>query len=272
MADAPWTVARYLGREKRFTVHAELAGGERVTVHTNNTGRLTGCGEPGARCWLSPASNPRRKLPWTLEVMEAPAWPNGMAASSSAPEAPIPLDAPAPAPDQVLVGVNTAAPHGIVIAALEAGLIAELADCTLDRQEARYPADIAPRSRADLLLRDPAGAPVWVEIKNVTWTRGGVAGFPDAPTERGRKHLADLARCVDRGQRAALVLCVQRGDAHCVAAAADIDPDYAVALHQAALSGVACCGLLARVSPAGVEPAGSIAVITDPTNLPGVRA
>ncbi len=75
MTREPWTVARYLGREKRFTVHAELPDGARVAAHTNNTGRLSGCGEPGARCWLSPAADPRRRLAWTLEVMEAPAWP-----------------------------------------------------------------------------------------------------------------------------------------------------------------------------------------------------
>ena len=191
VSGADWTEARYLGREKRFTVHAELADGSRVAVHTNNTGRLTGCGEPGARCWLSPATAPGRKLPWTLEIMEAPAWPAGSPAARR-PESPVPFGAPAPAPGQVLVGVNTAAPNLIVAAAITAGLLPALADCRVERQEVRYPEDIAPGSRADLLLRDATGGPVWVEIKNVTWVRGGIAAFPDAPTTRGRKHLADL--------------------------------------------------------------------------------
>ena len=78
---------------------------------------------------------------------------------------------------------------------------------------ARWPGVIPPGSRCDLLLRDGEGGAVWVEIKNVTWVRRGVACFPDAPTARGRKHLADLARCVAAGQRAALVLCAQRADA-----------------------------------------------------------
>jgi len=247
-----------------------LPDGARVAAHTNNTGRLSGCGEPGARCWLSPAADPRRKLAWTLEVMEAPAWPHGLATAPPAPPT-VPLPATAPAPGQVLVGVNTAAPGALVAAAIAAGVLPALAGCRLERREVRYPDAIAPGSRCDLLLRDPAGGPVWVEIKNVTWTRRGTAWFPDAPTARGLKHLVDLSSCVRAGERAALVLCVQRADARRVAAAADIDPDYASALQQAARSGVACLGLLAHVGPTGVRPAGPIPVVTDPIALEGVR-
>jgi sugar fermentation stimulation protein A len=251
-------------------VHAELADGTRVTAHTNNPGRLTGCGDVGARCWLSRAADPRRKLAWTLEVMEAPAWHDGTAAPAI-PDA-VPLSAPAPACGQVLVGVNTAAPSSLVAEAVAQGLLPALAGCTLERREARYPEDIAAGSRADLLLRDAGGEPVWVEVKNVTWVRRGTACFPDAPTARGRKHLADLERCVAAGQRAALVLCVQRGDAVRVAAAADVDPAYAETMQRAAASGVDCLGLLATVTPAGLRPDRALPVITDRTFVEGAFA
>ena len=262
MTQDSWQVARFRGRQQRFTVHAELPDGTAVRAHTNNTGRLTGCGEPGARCWLSPARRPGRKLAWTLEVMEAPAWPASRREPPAAP-APVPLTAPAPAAGQVLVGVNTAAPGPLVSAAVTAGLLPDLAGCRLERREVPYPPAIAPGSRADLLLRDRAGAPVWVEIKNVTWVRGGLALFPDAPTARGRKHLADLARCVAAGEHAALVLCVQRGDAERVAAAATIDPAYASALQQAAAAGVRCLGLQIAVTPGGLRPLRPLPLITD---------
>jgi sugar fermentation stimulation protein A len=219
-----WTEARFLRREKRFTIHAELLDGTAVLAHTNNTGRLTGCTTPGGRCWLSRADNPRRRLPWILEVTEAPGG--------------------------VLVGVNTAAPMRLVAEALQQGFWPQMAGNPLVRREARYPDPIAPNSRADLLL----DGPVWVELKNVTLTCDGLALFPDAPTTRGRKHLADLMACVAVGHRAALIFCVQRADAEAVAPARGIDPEYADMMIHAQTAGVELMALQARISPEGVFP------------------
>ncbi len=268
----PWQVARYQGREKRFTIHAELPDGQLVAAHTNNTGRMTGCGAPGARCWLEPATAPHRKLRWSLRIMEAPAQPGDgsgarshgaamEAGSSTALAGPlIDLHDPAPAPGHVLVGVDTAAPSGLVAAAVAGGLLPALAGCRLIRREVSYPVAIGGRSRADLLLADADGHAVWVEIKNVTWVDSGLALFPDAPTVRGRKHLADLAARVAAGDRAALVFCVQRRDAHRIAAAAAVDPDYARALATAAAAGVELMGLTVAVTPLGLDPVGPLPV------------
>jgi sugar fermentation stimulation protein A len=273
-------VARFRRREKRFTVHAELADGTPVLAHTNNTGRMTGCATPGARCWLDPAPGRRRKLPWSLRVMEAagqwagraPGEPAGGVASDVAGVTsgdvagdaasgvirdtadPVPLDAPAPAPGHVLVGVDTAAPATVVTAAIAADMLPGLAGCRVVGREVRYPATIAARSRADLLLAAPDGGRVWVEIKNVTWVQAGCALFPDAPTVRGRKHLDDLVACVAAGDRAALVFCVQRADAREVAAATVVDTAYAAGLDAAAAAGVGIFGLQAHVAPAGPRP------------------
>ena len=227
-----WLEARFLEREKRFTVHAELPDGTRVLAHTNNTGRMTGCVREGGRCWLSRADNPRRKLPYTLEVTESPTG--------------------------VLVGVNTATPSRLVAEAVAADLWPELAGRRLMRREVRYPEDLAAGSRADLLLDGPC----WVEIKNVTWTRDGVACFPDAPTARGRKHLRDLMACVASGQDAALIFCVQRGDARVVAPAQDVDPEYADLLVQAAEAGVLVLALRAEVGVSAVRAGRPLPVVT----------
>jgi len=260
------TVARFLSREKRFTVHAELADGTRVLAHTNNTGRLTGSVHPGCRCWLSPAADPRRKLPWTLEVSEAPAWPRGVSDSTRADleVESVALDAPFPAPGRVLVGVNTMAPSRLVAAAIDGGLLPLLQDCKVERAEAQYPPGLADGSRADLLLRDEAGDSVWVEIKNVSLVREGVACFPDAPTTRGLKHLKDLATCVEAGHRTALVFCVQRGDADLVTAAGDIDPAYAEGLKHAARSGVQIMGLGIGVTTLRLKPTHPLPVEVSP--------
>ena len=69
----PLVRGRFLKREKRFFIHAELDDGRRVIAHTNNTGRMTGCLAPRARIWLSPADNPQRKLKWTMELIETAA-------------------------------------------------------------------------------------------------------------------------------------------------------------------------------------------------------
>ena len=260
------TAARFLSREKRFTVHAELADGTRVLAHTNNTGRLTGSVHPGCRCWLSPAANPRRKLPWSLEVSEAPAWPRGVSGSNLVDlEAdPVALGDPIPAPGRVLVGVNTMAPSRLVSSAIDDGLLPLLQDCKVERAEVQYPAGLADGSRADLLLRDEVGDPVWVEIKNVSLVREGVACFPDAPTSRGLKHLKDLATCVEAGHRTALVFCVQRGDADLVTAADDIDPAYAEGLKHAARSGVQIMGIGIDVTTLRLKPTHPLPVEVSP--------
>jgi sugar fermentation stimulation protein A len=98
----------------------------------------------------------------------------------------------------------------------------------------------------------------FIEVKNVTLVEGGVARFPDAQTERGRKHLAQLSAQVKTGLRAAMVYVIQRDDATSFRPADDIDPEYGRALREAVKHGVEAYALLARVTPEGVEAAGFI--------------
>jgi len=225
----PLVRARFIRREKRFLVHVRLSDGSETIAHTNNTGRMTGCLWPDAPVWLSPARNPARKLRWTLELVELPPG------------------------DGALVGVNTALANVVVGEALAAGRIPSLAEYRSTASEVRYG---QRNSRVDFLLTDGPDPELhtWLEVKNVSLVEAGLGRFPDAPSERGRKHLRELMDVVAAGQRAALVFCVQRDDARGVGPADSIDPDYGHLLREAASVGVELHGLQATVTTQGIWP------------------
>ena len=95
---------------------------------------------------------------------------------------------------------------------------------------------------------------VYVEVKNTTLiTEAGQAAFPDAVTERGRKHLGELADVVRSGHRAAMVFSVQRSDCQSFVPADDIDPAYGRALREALHVGVEAYALAASIGPRQIQ-------------------
>ncbi len=218
----PLVRARFERREKRFFIHATTDDGGQLVAHTNNTGRMSGCLFPGGTIWLSPAQNPDRKLKWTLEIVENPAG--------------------------VPVGVNTALANRLVADAIGAGLIPQLKGFSDLRREVKYG---SRGSRIDILLTNKDER-VWVEVKNVSLVDGGHGRFPDAPTERGRKHLLELQEMVHNGDRAALVFCSQRPDPLTLGPADDIDPDYGRLLRQVVADGVEVYAVGCCVTPEAV--------------------
>lgn len=237
-------VAGLVRREKRFTVVTiDPASGGELRAHTNNTGSMLGLLRPGTPALLSPALNPDRKLRWTLESLALP----GTLLVDAAPALPGSLNAL----NGPWVGVNTQTPNRLLEAAFHARLLPDAAGYARLVREAT-----TGDSRLDALLTPEKGSglpPLYVECKNVTLVEDDQAQFPDAASERGRKHLAELTRLVHEGCRAALFFLVQRPDGNCFAPAEAVDPDYARALAVALAAGVEAWVWRARITDAGIH-------------------
>ena len=135
-------------------------------------------------------------------------------------------------------------PNRLVAEGIEGGVISELQGYEAIRREVK----VSPQSRLDLRL-ERCDERCWCEVKNVTLGIDGVAAFPDAVTERGTRHLRELIRLARRGERAALVFVVQRGDCETFRPADEIDPEYGRWLRRAAANKVEILVYQARVTP-----------------------
>ena len=225
---------RLLKRYKRFLADVMLDDGEVVTAHTSNTGAMMGCSEPGSRVWLSRSENPKRKYPFTWEIVEV-----------------LP---------GVLCGINTLLSNHLVAEAIATGTVPALSGYDEIRREVPYGRE---NSRIDLLLESGPSAnlpPCYVEVKNVTLNHQGVALFPDAVTVRGSKHLRELISVVEDGARAVIFYCVQRGDCRQLSPADDIDAVYGQSLRRAIDKGVEVMAYQAEVRPEGIQLAEALPV------------
>jgi len=218
-------VARY----KRFFADVVLDDGREITAHCPNPGAMLGLNTPGLPAWVSRSEDPKRKLAYTLELVEA---------------------------DGGLVGINTMHPNRLVAEALVADAIPELTGYASHRREVRY----GLNSRVDFLLEAPGRArcslevkndqsyftrelrpdhKLWLEVKNVHLTRTkGLAEFPDCVAARSLKHLRELEAMVTEGDRAVALFVVQRTDCDEFSACYDLDPAFANGLDRAAEAGV----------------------------------
>lgn len=216
------TQGRLLRRYKRFLADVELSSGEVITAHCPNTGAMTGCADPGARVWLSTSTVKTRKYPYTWELVETA---SGLAC------------------------IHSAKANQVVREAFAAGVISGFEGYPEIRTEVKY----GEGSRADLLLQGAQGR-VFVEVKSVTLCRpGGLGAFPDAVSERGRKHLRELRSVLAAGTEAVLFFCVFHNGIKSVCAAGDIDPRYRDALAEAMAAGVQVLAWGAEISTAGIE-------------------
>ena len=223
--DPPLEEGRLLRRYKRFLADIETASGELLCIHCANTGSMLNCMSEGARIWFSRSNDPKRKLPGTWELSETP--------------------------QGRLACVNTARANGLVEEALHAGVISELQGFSGLRREVPYGEE---RSRIDFRLDYPSG-PAYVEVKSVTlgFADSRVAAFPDAVTERGAKHLRELATLARNGVRAVQLYCVNLSGIDAVRPALEIDPRYAAALREAQAAGVEVLAYGSDISPQAIR-------------------
>jgi sugar fermentation stimulation protein A len=203
----PLVQGTLIKRYQRFLADVALEDGTTVTAHCPNTGSMQDCSTPGRPVYLSVHDNPKRKLKYTWELIRMP---------------------------PSLVGVNTLVPNRLVKHAVQTGQVAELSGYS----EVRSEVGLGNHSRVDLMLRDPKGGICYVEIKNCTMVKDGVARFPDAVTTRGLKHLQELTAQLAVRRRSVMFYFIQRMDAEEFRPADDIDPEYGKALRAAAEQGV----------------------------------
>lgn len=206
----PLEEGRLIRRYKRFLADIETATGELLTIHCPNTGSMFNCMVEGGPVWFSRSNDPKRKLPGTWEIAQTP--------------------------QGRLACVNTARANPLVEEALNAGVITELNGFTALKREVPYGQE---KSRIDFRLDYPGGA-AYVEVKSVTLGFDGtsIAAFPDAVTQRGAKHLRELAHLARSGVRAVQLYCVNLSGIDGVRPAVEIDAGYAVALREAKAAGV----------------------------------
>lgn len=202
--------ATFLDRPNRFIAHVLLDGAPE-TVHVKNTGR---CGElllPGAEVWLERSDNPARKTAYDLIAVRKKGG--------------------------LLVNIDSQAPNQVVREWLEGQ------GCSRIVPEYAYGS-----SRIDFYLeRD--GARCLLEVKGCTLERDGIGYFPDAPTERGVKHLRELARAVEDGYRAAVAFVIQMDGVTEVRPNTETHPAFGDALRAARAAGVEVLFLPCHVEP-----------------------
>lgn len=216
---------RFLARPNRFIAQVETAAGAE-TVHVKNTGRCRELLVPGARVYLEPSSNPARKTRYDLIAVEKGA---------------------------KLINMDAQAPNQVFAEWAAAGGF--LPDVTEVRREVVW-----GESRLDFCLETERG-PWLVEVKGVTLEEGGFARFPDAPTERGVKHLQELRRAAEAGLGAALCFVVQMEGIRSVAPNDETHPAFGRALREAAEAGVTILARACAVTPESLEIRDAVPVV-----------
>ena len=205
--------ARFLARPNRFIAHAALESGETVVCHVKNTGRCRELLTPEAVVYLERAANPHRKTAYDLIAVEK----GGR-----------------------LINMDAQAPNRA---------FAEWVRTFDPAAETVKPEFVFGQSRLDFCLDGHH----LVEVKGVTLEQDGHCRFPDAPTERGTRHLHELIRAVEEGYQATAFFVIQMENALDFAPNDDTDPAFGQALRQAARAGVEIAAYSCRVTPGSIE-------------------
>lgn len=193
--------AVFLSRPNRFIAHVEIQGKEE-TVHVKNTGRCRELLQPGTQVWCQESTNPSRKTRFDLITVRK---------------------------GDRLINMDSQAPNIAAGEWLRAGGLGEIRNLKAES----FHGD----SRFDFSF-EKDGKLCFLEVKGVTLENDGVCAFPDAPTERGVKHLKGLTRLVREGYGAYVLFVIQMPDVKYLHPNDATDPAFGAALREAALNGV----------------------------------
>ena len=208
-------------RYKRFFVDVRV-NNQILTVHCPNTGSMHGLLEKGNKVWISKSKNPKRKLKYTLEIIEV---------------------------KKIKVGVNTHSTNKIVHDALKNNLIKEFKNNMDIKPETKFGAN----TRFDFLVSSKKYQS-FIEVKNVTLSRKrNLAEFPDAETSRGLKHIGELIKASKKKFKVYILFVIQRNDCNSFSIAKDIDPNYANALSKAVKNNLKILCYDCKFSPKGIK-------------------
>ncbi len=211
-------------RYKRFMADIELDDGRVITAHCPNSGKMRDILDPGNRVILTQSTNLARKLPFTWEAVCV---------------------------NNVWIGTNTHRANTVAHEGLTQKKIQPLAMYPTIQREVKY----GKNSRIDFLLKGDGLPDCYVEVKNVHLIRqDGKAEFPDCVTERGAKHMGELAAMVQAGFRCVVLYIVQRNDATHFDVAYDLDKTYGEAALAAKKVGVEAMAYTCHIHAQQDEP------------------
>jgi len=191
----------FLARPNRFIAHVEL-GGQETVCHVKNTGRCRELLTPGAKVWCQRAVNPNRKTQYDLITVKK---------------------------GDRLINMDSQAPNIAAREWLLAGGLGPIEDLRPETTEGE--------SRFDFSFTKD-GKRCFLEVKGVTLENDGVCAFPDAPTDRGARHLRHLTQLAQAGFGAYVLFVIQMADVKYLHPNDATDPAFGAALRQAAESGV----------------------------------
>ncbi len=212
--------AKFISRPNRFIAYVEI-NSKIEKVHVKNTGRCRELLLPGARLILEDCShNKNRKTKYSLIGVYKG--------------------------DQ-LINMDSQVPNKVVYDALKSGKIAEIPDIQEVKREVVY-----KNSRFDLAFKSQ-GQKSFLEVKGVTLEEDGLAMFPDAPTERGTKHILELIDALEAGYRSYIFFLIQINGIKKFSPNKKMDPDFYRALKLASEKGVEILAYNSIVKEASIE-------------------
>ena len=214
----------FRARPNRFIAHVEIAGREEI-VHVKNTGRCKELLLPGATVYVQHFPEGKRKTKYDLIAVEK---------------------------QNLLINMDSQAPNKVV----QEWLMEQepFGKITYLKPECKH-----GDSRFDFYLETEAKK-MFIEVKGVTLEEKGVVMFPDAPTERGVKHVQELCHCLEQGYEAAIVFVVQMSGMRYFTPNRRTHAAFAEALERAEACGVKLLALPCAVTPDSLTINGAIPV------------
>lgn len=198
---------RFIERPNRFIARVEI-NGQTETVHVKNTGRCKELLREGCTVYLEKSDNPERKTQYDLVAVE------------KLREGKPPL----------LINMDSQIPNAAAEEWLSKGNI--FSEKAIIRREVKYGA-----SRFDFYIED-GDRKAFLEVKGVTLENDGVASFPDAPTERGIKHINELVKCMADGYEAYILFVIQMKEVNLFTPNYETHPEFGKVLCEAERAGV----------------------------------